>query len=101
VSLDFAVWQGESLLLAVYAQPGARQSEFAGMQGEALKIRLKAPALEGRANKELCRFVAEAFGVAAGQVELLRGAGSRHKRLCIHGPRRVPEALAALLPQHT
>ena len=86
-------------MLVVHAQPGASQSQFAGLQGDALKVRVRAPAQDGRANKELCRFVADAFGVAASQVELLKGASSRHKRLCIRDPRRVPEELAGLLPQ--
>lgn len=91
------VWDDDGLTLAIHAQPGARQSGFAGLHGDALKVRLQAPAQEGRANRELCRFLASAFGVAASQVELLQGIGSRQKRVHIRRPQRVPDELAALL----
>lgn len=86
---------GEDVVLVIHAQPGARASAFAGQHGEALKLRLAAPALEGRANKELCRFLAEAFGVPLASVVVLNGESSRHKRVRISAPRQWPPALAA------
>lgn len=83
------------MVLVIHAQPGARESAFAGLHGESLKVRLAAPALEGRANKELCRFLAAAFGVPQGAVELLSGEGSRHKRVRVTCPRQWPPALEA------
>ncbi len=50
-----------------------------------MKIRIKAPPVEGAANKELIRFLAEHFAVPRSSVELLSGAGSRHKRIAIQG----------------
>jgi uncharacterized protein (TIGR00251 family) len=82
------------VVLTLHAQPGARQSAFAGLHGEAFKVRLAAPAQEGRANRELCRFLAEAFGVPQASVELLQGESSRHKRVRIQAPRQWPPALA-------
>ena len=87
--------EGEDVVLVIHAQPGARASAFAGLHGEALKLRLAAPALEGRANKELCRFLAEAFGVPQAAVTVLNGEGSRHKRVRITSPRQWPPALDA------
>lgn len=86
---------GNDVLIVVHAQPGARESTFAGLHGEAIKVRLAAPAVEGKANKELLRFLGEAFGVPPSAVELLNGAGSRHKRVRVAGPRTWPPALAA------
>jgi uncharacterized protein (TIGR00251 family) len=86
---------GDAVVIVVHAQPGARESAFAGLHGEAIKVRLAAPAVEGKANKELLRFLAEAFGVAPSAVELLNGAGSRHKRVRVGAPRTWPPALAA------
>lgn len=83
------------MVLVLHAQPGARESAFAGLHGEALKVRLAAPAQEGKANRELCRFLAEAFGVPRTAVELLAGDSSRHKRVKIRSPRLWPPALAA------
>ncbi len=91
-------WQGEDLLLTVHGQPGAKQSGFAGLHGEALKIRIQAPAQEGRANKELCRFLAQAFAVSQAQVELISGEGARQKRLRIRRPGQIPAELAGICP---
>lgn len=87
--------EGDDVILVLHAQPGARESAFVGLHGEALKLRLAAPALEGRANRELCRFLAQAFGVPQTSVQLLSGEGSRQKRVRITAPREWPPALAA------
>lgn len=87
--------EGGDVVLLVHAQPGARESAFAGLHGDAVKLRLAAPAQEGRANRELCRFLAVAFGVPQAAVVLLNGEGSRHKRVKIAGPTCWPPALAA------
>ena len=88
--------EGDDVVLMVHAQPGAKQSAFAGSHGDALKIRLAAPALEGRANRELCRFLAAEFAVAVSAVTVLSGEGARRKRVHVAGPVRWPEALAGL-----
>lgn len=87
--------QGEDVLLRIHAQPGAKQSAFAGLHGEALKVRLAAPAQEGRANRELCRFLAAAFGVPVAKVTLVSGDSARSKRIRIQAPSRWPAELAA------
>lgn len=84
-------------MLVVHAQPGARQSAFAGLHGGAVKIRLAAPALEGRANRELCRFLAGACGVAPSAVEIMSGEGARAKRVRIRQPRELPALLQDLI----
>jgi len=85
------------VVLVVHAQPGARQSAFAGRHGEAVKIRLAAPAQEGRANRELCRFLADACGVALSAVEIVSGEGARAKRVRIRQPRELPAPLEELI----
>lgn len=86
-------FDGKDLVLIVHAQPGAKQSAFAGVHGDAIKIRLAAPPLDGRANKELCRFLAEACGVAPSAVEITSGEGARAKRVRVRQPRELPAAL--------
>ena len=82
-------------ILRVHAQPGAKRTEVAGVHGEALKIRVQAPALEDRANAALAEFIAEALGVAPRDVRLVSGARSRAKRFEVRGPCRDPrEALS-------
>lgn len=71
--------------LTVHVQPGAKRSEIAGEHGDALKIRLAAPAVEGKANAALCDFVAELFGLRKAQVTLISGPRSRSKRVAVAG----------------
>ena len=65
--------------LAVRVQPGARRSEIVGELGDELKVRLAAPPVDGRANAELVRFVAELAGVPRRNVRLTLGHSSRSK----------------------
>ena len=85
--------EGEAVVLTLHVQPGAKQSEVSGLHGEALKIRLAAPPIEGRANEALLRFIAERFNVPLRNVELRRGAQSRHKRVEVRGSTVEPESL--------
>lgn len=68
----------------VWVQPGAKRTELAGMHGEYLKIRLRAPAVDNKANAALIAFMAEAFGIKTHQVTLESGHGSRQKALLLH-----------------
>jgi uncharacterized protein (TIGR00251 family) len=84
---------GDILTLTLHVQPGAKRTETAGLHGEALKIRLAAPPVEGRANEALLRFIADYFGVPLRQVELKQGGQSRHKVVAITGSKVDPERL--------
>ena len=75
----------DGLVLQVHAQPGAKRSEVVGAFGDALKIRLAAPPIEGRANEELIRFLAGLLGASKRQVEIVAGPGSRRKRVRVSG----------------
>jgi len=91
-----AAWyrrQGEAIILTLHVQPGAKHSSIAGLHGEALKIRLAAPPIEGRANEALLKYLAELFDVPVRQVELKQGAQSRHKVVTISGSSRDPQDL--------
>ena len=87
--------EGAAIVLTLHVQPGAKRSEVTGLHGNALKIRLAAPPIEGRANEALLRFIAELFGVPLRNVELLRGAQSRHKMVKVSGSTIAPESLIA------
>jgi len=84
---------GDVVTLTLHIQPGAKRTEVAGLHGNALKIRLSAPPIEGRANEALLRFVAESFAVPLRQVELKQGGQSRHKVVAVTGSRVAPESL--------
>ena len=59
--------------------PNAPRNEIAGWLGAALKVKVHAPALEGRANDELLDFLAGTLGVPRRDLTLLRGGKSRQK----------------------
>ena len=63
----------------VWVQPGARRNEVAGPHQGCLKLKLAAPAVDGKANKALVRFVAELFGVKVRGVRIVSGETSRRK----------------------
>ena len=74
-----------SCTLAVKALPNAPRSEIAGWLGDALKVKLHAPPVDGRANDELCAFLAAQLGLPRRAVTLARGNASRQKLLTIAG----------------
>lgn len=71
--------------LAVRVQPGAKRSGVAGLHGDRLKIRIAAPALDGRANDALLVFVADRLGLPRRNVSLVSGDRSRDKLIAIAG----------------
>jgi len=81
----------QALVLALHVQPGARRTEVAGVHGQALKVRLAAPPVDGKANAALIAFLADAFGVPRAQVRLLRGETSRAKQVEISAPAQRPD----------
>jgi len=76
---------GPDSLLAILAKPRARANAVEGVQGDALRVRVAAPPVDGAANEALERHLAEVLGVARSRVQVLRGAASRHKRLRVVG----------------
>jgi len=73
------------VILAVRVQPRASKDEIAGVMGGALKVRLRAPALEDRANEALCEFLAELLKTPKAAVRILSGHHTRSKRVEVRG----------------
>ena len=74
-----------SCLLALKAIPNAPRNAVAGWLGDALKVKIHAPALEGRANEELCDFLAAQLSLPRRAVTVAHGGKSRQKRVRIAG----------------
>jgi uncharacterized protein (TIGR00251 family) len=66
-------------------QPRASRTEVAGRQGDALKIRVTAPPVDGAANDALVRFLAERLEVSRSAVRLEAGATGRSKVVAVDG----------------
>jgi uncharacterized protein (TIGR00251 family) len=84
--------------LAIHVQPGAKVTEVVGLHGDALKLKLQAPPIDGRANDALVRFLAERLGVGRGAVVITHGLSSKRKLVEVTGV-DAAAARAALLPQ--
>lgn len=84
-------WEGDTLILPILLQPKASRDRIIGWHGEELKIQITAPPVDGKANAHLIKFLAKQFKVAKGQIEIVSGELSRHKRLHIHAPARLPD----------
>ncbi len=74
-----------SARLVVHVQPRARATAVAGRHGDAIRIRLAAPPVDGAANAELVRFLAERLGVSRSAVQIAGGAAARRKSVVIEG----------------
>src|SRR5712672_3996456 len=80
--------QEGAVTFPVRVQPRASKDEIAGVMDGALKVRLRAPALEDRANEALCEFLAELLKTPKAAVRILSGHHSRSKRVEVRGVTR-------------
>lgn len=71
--------------IVVYCQPGARQTQLAGLHDGKPKIQLKAPPVDGEANKALIAFLAQRCGVPKSAVTIEMGTSGRIKRVDVAG----------------
>ena len=81
------------LTLTLHIQPNARRSGIAGMHGDALKIRIAAPATDNEANIALIEFLSETLGVPKSTITVRHGATSRRKVIEIAGGPELAKAL--------
>ncbi len=70
-------------LLAVHAQPNAGRTECAGEHNGRLKVKVAGPPVDGKANKEICRFLAKLCGLSRSRVSIVTGERSREKEILL------------------
>ena len=89
-----------SVTLKVRLQPRAARDGIDGLLGDALKIKVTAPPVEGKANKAVKKLIAEQLGLSPYQIEIIAGNRSREKVLRISGISRaeMEKALGITLP---
>jgi uncharacterized protein (TIGR00251 family) len=71
----------DTLLLKIKAFPKSERNAIVGVRNGELVVRIQAPALKGRANKELVKFLAKMLAVPRPEIRILSGETSRHKLL--------------------
>ncbi len=82
-------------IIRLHLQPRASRTEFCGLQGNELKVRVTSPPVDDAANRLCTEFFAKAFKTAKSNITIISGQKSRHKRLQISGT--TPEEAARLL----
>lgn len=87
-------WDGAALRLNLRVQPRARDDAFGEPLGDALRVRLKASPVDGKANARLIEFLAGACGVPRQRVRIVGGAHGRSKVVVIDAPVVLPLPLA-------
>jgi uncharacterized protein len=85
----------EGVLIRFKVQPRASRAEIVGLHGDAVRIRLSAPPVDGGANEALTQFLAKRLKVSRSTVRLVSGRASRSKLIAISG--LTPEEVAAHL----
>jgi uncharacterized protein len=86
VSRGFITSTEDGVLINLRVSPGARRTSIEGPYGEsAIRLRAAAPPVEGRANVEIERFLAELLGTPRSDVSILRGASGRDKVVRVRG----------------
>jgi len=81
----FSAGGDDAVVLHVHVQPAAGRSAVVGRHGTALKVRVAASPEGGRANTACAELLAETFGLASAQVELVSGTSSRAKQYKLSG----------------
>ena len=81
------------IVLKIYVQPGAKRNEIVGLYNDALKIRVATPAIDGRANAAILKYIAELFDVSRREIRLKRGDTSRYKSVEIRNSHVNPNHL--------
>lgn len=84
---------GQTEALKVKVEPRSSKSGIAGLHGDALKVKLTSPPVEGKANKELVEILAKACGVKKSDVEIVSGTGSKNKLVRIAGIKSIADIL--------
>jgi len=75
----------EGVIISIHLTPRAKRDAIEGLHGDALKVKIKAPPVDGKANDYLLKFLADKLSVPRAKVNLLRGATNRDKQVLVTG----------------
>jgi len=80
-----STYKGGGVLLRLHVQPKASRNEFVGVHGDALKLAITAPPVDGKANKAVVKFLAAFFKMKKKDFSIKYGLQSRTKSVLIEG----------------
>jgi hypothetical protein len=89
-------WQNDTLLLKVHLHPGAKTTSINRLADRGIRIKIKSPPVDGKANRELIALLASDFRTKKSQVRICSGELGRDKVMEIQSPAALPEWFIAL-----
>ena len=82
-TLSFLKISAEGIYLKLYVSPSSKVSEVVGIHGDSLKFRVSSPPVDGRANKEICKFFSTLLDISLTRFTIVAGKSSKNKRFFI------------------
>jgi uncharacterized protein (TIGR00251 family) len=79
----------EGLIFKIFVQPKSSKNKIVGLHGDALKIKITSPPVEGAANQMCIKFLSKALGTPKAVIEIISGQTSRTKSILLK-PRKIP-----------
>ena len=89
--MSFFQWQDKNLLLELHVQPRSKENTVIGIHDESLKVKIKSPPVDNKANKEIAAYLAYEFNVSKSNIELISGQSSKDKRVLIKDVKVAPD----------
>lgn len=96
---SFCAWDGETLVLNILGTPSAKKDAIGKAKGNQLKVSVTAAPVAGKATDHMVKFLAEEFGVAAKDIEVVFGRMNVNKQLRIKSPSILPAVISKQLSQ--
>ena len=89
----FYTWEGDTLVLEILGTPNSKTDAIGKVKGHQLCVSVTAAPRAGRATDHMVRFLADEFGVAVGDIQVVFGRMNVNKQLRIKAPGRLPSAI--------
>ena len=92
----FYTWDGDTLVLNILGTPNAKRDAVGKVKGHQLCVSVTAVPRAGKATDHMVRFLAEEFGVSAGDIQVVFGRMNVNKQLRIKAPKRLPSVIGQM-----
>lgn len=92
-SKSFCNWEGDTLVLNILGTPGASRDAIGKVKGHQLKVSVTEAPRVGKATDHMVRFLAQEFGVARSDIEVVFGRKNVNKQLRIKAPKLLPAGI--------
>ena len=84
----FLTTHKKGVILNIRVQPRSAKNKICGIYGDAIKLKLKAPPVDGAANKQCLVFLSKVLNIPRSRMEIIAGRNNRQKKILIHDSHR-------------